>query len=74
VLIDYQQTRRRYRRKGYHAERGQTEYEAPPASVPATVQRFSQVVELPERAQNVHLYRDAKELPERYRSALQNVR
>ena len=74
VRIEYEQSRQGYHRKGYEAERGGTPYEVPPAKVPATSQRFAQVVEVPAAARNVYFYTDAVSLPERYRDALQNVR
>lgn len=74
VLIDYQQSRKRYRRKGFSAERNKTAYEVSPAAVGATTQRFKQVVEIPEEARNVHFYEDAAKLPAKYRSAMQDVR
>jgi hypothetical protein len=74
VRIEYEQTRKRHRRHGYEAERGGTAYEVGPASVPATAQRFAQVVEVPARARNVHFYKSQDDLPERYRHALQAVR
>jgi hypothetical protein len=74
VRIEYEQTRRDYRRKGYVARRGETEYCAAAANVAAAAQRFAQVVELPAAARNVHFYSDHSELPARYREALQRVR
>jgi hypothetical protein len=74
VRIEYEQIRRRYHRRGYTAERGETVYEVEPATVPSTSQRFVQVVEVPEDAHNVHFYTDANGLPQEYRNALQDVR
>jgi hypothetical protein len=74
VRIEYEQTRKRHRRQGYSAERGDTAYEVSPAYVGATSQRFAQVVEVSQRAQNVHFHTSAGELPEKYRHALQRVR
>jgi hypothetical protein len=74
VRIEYQQTRRAYRRGGYRGRRGQAESEVGPASVRATTQHFAQVVEVPPRARNVRFYTDGKKLPEVYRHALQRVR
>ena len=74
IKIEYEQSRQGYRRQGYEAERGGTPYEVTPANVPATSQRFAQVVEVPEAARNVHFYTEAASLPERYRDALQDVR
>jgi hypothetical protein len=74
VRIEYEQTRKRYRRKRYAAQRGETKYSAGAATVPATTQRFAQVVEIPTLARNVHFYSDHGELPARYQAALQRVR
>jgi hypothetical protein len=74
VRIEYEQSRRPYRRAGYRATRGRTQYEVPPAGVEATTQRFAQVVELPAKARNVQFHNDANGLPEPYRHATQNVR
>jgi len=74
VRIEYEQSRARYRRQSFAAKRGETVYEVAPASVPATSQRFVQVMEVPEGARNMHFYADAGRLPEKYRHALQHVR
>jgi hypothetical protein len=74
VRIEYEQTRRGYRRQGYTGDRGGTEYAAGAARVPCTVQRFTQVAEIPATARNVHFYSDDTELPAKYRAALQRVR
>jgi hypothetical protein len=74
VRIEYEQSRQRYRRQGYTAERGETAYEVSPASVGATSQRFVQVVELPGGARHVHFYTGRGGLPEKYAHALQHVR
>ena len=74
VKIDYEQRRERYHRKGYTASRGKTQYHVSPTDVPATTQKYSQVVELPREAQNIRLHADAKPLPAKYRDALQDVR
>jgi hypothetical protein len=74
VRIEYEQTRRGYRRQGYATRRGEAEYSAPAATVGAATQRFAQVVEIPASARNVHFYTDHAELPARYREALQRVR
>jgi hypothetical protein len=74
VRIEYEQTRRGYRRREYTGHRGETEYAAEAARVPLTVQRFTQMAELPAAAPNVHLYSDDTELPANYRSAVQRVR
>jgi hypothetical protein len=74
VRIEYQQSRRQYRREAYRATRKQSEYGVAPASVQKAKQRFAQVVELPQGARNIDLHADREELPERYRHALQKVR
>lgn len=74
VEIVYEQSRAGYRRQGYTAKRGDTTYEVPPTSVQSSSHSFRKVVEVPEKAQNVKFYTDAKKLPEKYRSALQDVR
>jgi len=74
VRIEYAQSRQRYRRKAYAAQRGQTGYAVGPASVGATAQHFVQVVEVPQRACNVHFYPQHAELPAKYREALQRIR
>jgi hypothetical protein len=74
VRIEYEQTRRSYRRQGYRARRDSTDYEVAPAAVAPSHQRFVKVVEVPEAARNIHFYADEKRLPARYRSALQAVR
>jgi len=72
VKIDYEQTRRGYERKTFNATRGSTSYQVGPARVRPSAQRFSQVVEVPAQARNVRFH--AEELPQSYRSSLQNVR
>ena len=74
VRIEYDQVRRGYRRKGYAARRGATEYSTAAATVAKTAQRFAQVVEVPVTAQHVHFYSDFAELPAKYQAALQRVR
>src|SRR5262245_52110214 len=74
VRIEYEQSRRPYRRGAYAATRGRTEYEVPPTGVAATIQRFAQVVELPREARNIQSHRTAKDLPEPYRHARQRIR
>ena len=74
VRIEYEQSRRPYRRGAYTATQGQTEYEIPTTSVAATIQRFAQVVELPREARNIQFHAAAKDLPEPYRHARQRVR
>jgi hypothetical protein len=72
VKIDYEQTRGGYQRKGFTATRMNRTYKVPPATVKPAKQSFTQVVEVPPDARNVHL--QTGELPPRYREALQNVR
>jgi hypothetical protein len=74
VKIEYEQSRRRYRRGEYTATRGETEYQVPATGVAATTQRFAQVVEVPEEARNVRFHTARQDLPEPYRHALQHVR
>ena len=74
VRIEYEQDRRPYRRAGYDATRGETEYQVPPTGVASTTQRFAQVVELPPGARNVRFHAKADELPQPYRHARQRVR
>jgi hypothetical protein len=74
VLIEYEQTRRGYQRKAYAALRGTTAYRVEQASVGPTKQTFKKVVEVPEKARNVRLFKNATRLPARYRSALQDIR
>jgi hypothetical protein len=74
VRIEYEQTRVRYRRKGYEAERGGIAHHVAPASVGATSEGYVQIVELPARAQNVRSYTDRGQLPANYLHALQRVR
>lgn len=74
VRIEYQQSRRGYRRAGYSAARGATGYQVPATGVAPATQHFAQVVELPPRAENVRFHAKAGELPEPYRHARQRVR
>lgn len=74
VRIEYQQSRRGYRRRGYAAQRGRTRYAVGESTVGPTAQHFVQVVEVPEQARNLHFYRAGAALPPRYREALQRVR
>ena len=74
VRIEYEQTRQGYRRKPYGARRGRTDYPVGAVSVGSTAQRFVQVVEVPQRARNVHFYPQHAGLPAKYREALQRVR
>lgn len=74
MRIVYEQTRAGYERQGYTATRSDTgkAYEVPPTTVEPSTQQFERVEELPEDARNVE-FRGA-DLPERYSSALQDVR
>jgi hypothetical protein len=74
VQIHYEQSRKSYHRKGYTAHRGKTTYATSPASVGVTSQKFAQVIEVPERANNVRFYTDVGQLPAPYCHALQHVR
>ena len=74
VRIEYEQRRQGYRRRSYAAQRGKTRYSVEAASVEPTAQRFAQVVEVPQRARNVHFYPAHTELPPKYREALQRIR
>jgi hypothetical protein len=74
VRLEYQQSRERYRRGPYEAERGKTKYEVSPAAVGKTSQHFVQIVEVPERAENIDVHDSAESLPAKYKDALQNVR
>lgn len=74
VRIEYEQDRKHHHRQGYTASRGQTSYAVGPARVPATSQRFTQIVEVPKDARNLHFYTDIADVPEPYRHALQHVR
>lgn len=74
VQVDYQQTRSGYHRQEFTAQRDHTKYKVKPATVKNSSQKFRQIIEVPKDAQNVHFYTDAKKLPKKYQSALQNVR
>jgi len=74
VAIEYEQSRKGFQRKGFQAGRGRTQYAVKPSSVGSTSQRFRQVLEVPQDAQNIHFYTSAQKLPAKYRSALQSVR
>lgn len=74
VLIEYEQSRNSYHRKGYTARRGATAYKVLPASVKRSSQIHKKVVEVPEDAQNIHFYTTANRLPKKYQGALQAVR
>jgi len=72
VKIDYEQSRAGYSRKGYTAKRGNTEYNVAPAKIEGGKSSFSQIVEVPEDAQNVVFH--SATLPKKYQDALQDVR
>jgi hypothetical protein len=72
VKVDYEQSREGYERKGYAATRGDTHYKVAPVKVGKGKSSFSQIVEVPEDAQNVKFY--TGNLPKKYQDALQNVR
>lgn len=74
VAIEYEQSRKAYQRKAFTAQRGPTSYPVKASSVGRTSQRFRQVLEVPQDAQNIHFYKSASKLPQRYRNAVQNVR
>ena len=74
LRIEYEQTRKGYRRRRYAAQRGETKYLVEPGTVAATAQRFAYVVEIPTDARNVHLYTSQAQLPPEYQKALQQVR
>lgn len=72
VKIDYEQRRAGYTREGYTAHRGSTEYQVPETDVEGSTSRFSQIVEVPESAENIQ-FRTNK-LPPKYSGALQDIR
>jgi hypothetical protein len=74
VKVDYEQGREGYHRQGYTAKRSDTgtEYEVPPSDVQSSKSSFSKIVELPEEAENIQFHQSG--LPQRYESAMQNVR
>jgi hypothetical protein len=74
VAIEYEQSRNSYTRRGFTGQRGDTKYETKSASVGGSSQKFRQVLEVPQNAQNIHFYNNARKLPARYQSALQNVK
>ena len=74
VAIEYEQSRRGFQRRGFTAQRDSTKYKVSPSSVGGTSQKFRQVLEVPEDAQNIHFYNNARKLPARYQSALQDIR
>ena len=74
VKVDYEQGREGYDREGYTAKRSDTgtEYKVPSTKVKPTKSSFSKIVELPENAESIELHQS--DLPERYQSALQDIR
>lgn len=72
VRVDYEQRRDGYQRRGYIAHRNGASYHVPPTTVEPSVSRYSKIVEIPEKAENVKFR--GTTLPQKYRSALQNVR
>lgn len=74
VMIEYEQSRKGYRRRAFSAKRGDTAYEVEPASVDSATQTFRKIVEIPEKAKNVRFHKEASQLPDKYQQALQNVR
>jgi hypothetical protein len=74
VVIEYEQSRRGFQRRGFNAQRDRTSYSVRPTSVGRASQKFRQVLEVPPDAQNVHFYKNARRLPARYQSAVQDVR
>src|SRR5258708_4609727 len=72
VKIDYEQSRSGYSRKGYTATRGNIEYQVLPTKISGGKSNFSQIVEVPDDAQNVAFH--DKTLPAKYQDALQDVR
>jgi len=72
VKIDYEQSRSGYSRKGYTATRGDTQYQVLPTKIGSGKSSFSQIVEVPDEAQNVTFH--DKNLPPKYQDALQDVR
>ena len=74
VAIEYEQSRKGYRRKGGTMRRGQTTSQRKPATVQGSSQTFRQIVEVPKDARNVRFFASAKKLPQKYQSALQDIR
>jgi hypothetical protein len=72
VKVDYEQSREGYARKGYTAHRGRNQYQVAPAKVGGSKSSFSQIIEIPQSAQNVAFHTD--NLPHKYQEALQEVR
>ncbi len=74
VQISYEQDRSSTNRRAFSAQRGRTTYSVKAAHVHGARQKFTKVVEIPQDAKSVHFYRNSKQLPARYKSALQDVR
>jgi hypothetical protein len=74
VRIGYCQTREGYSRREFVAHREGRAHPVSAALVKPAKQKFTEVVEVPEKARNVHFYRSRELLPERYAHALQRVR
>lgn len=74
VMINYEQNRSSASRRSFTSQRGQTTYAVKPSHMPGSRQTFTKVVEIPEDARSVHFYKNSKQLPAKYKSALQNVR
>lgn len=72
MRIAYEQSRKGYERQGYTATRDRTPYAVSPAKAKASTSTFAAVVELPQGAQNIQFH--ARQLPAKYRTALQDVR
>ena len=72
VKIDYEQSRSGYSRRSYTAMRGKTQYQVLPSKVSGGKSNFSQIVEVPDDAQNVAFH--DKNLPSKYQDTLQDVR
>ena len=74
VMINYEQSRSAAGRRGFTAQRGRTSYAVKPSHMPGSRQTFTKVVEIPGDARGVHFYRNSKQLPAKYKSALQDIR
>lgn len=74
VKIEYEQSRSGYRRRPFYEHRNGRAYPVKAGAVPETHERFTQIVEVPDRARNVRFYPNREELPEKYAHALQRVR
>ncbi len=72
VKIDYEQSRSGYERQAYKVRRGDTTFKVLPLHVGRGTSHFSQIVEVPQKARNIHFYKG--NLPRKYQAALQAVR